>query len=111
METVNIKFVLSDGTIVPIIGNVGETLLCLKLRDDKLHEFEFACEGSLACTTCHVIVDQDHYHMTGKVSEAEEDMLDLALGVTSTSRLGCQVLLTKELEGACFRIPSRRRPV
>ena len=54
---------------------------------------EGACEGSLACSTCHVVLPQDIYKKLKPATEEEEDMLDLAVGLTSTSRLGCQIRL------------------
>ena len=52
-------------------------------------DIEGACEGSLACSTCHVIIDPEWYELLKAASEDEEDMLDLAFGLTATSRLGC----------------------
>ena len=52
-----------------------------------------------------VIVSQEHYDKLPEAEEAEEDMLDLASCLTSTSRLGCQILLSKELEGMEVQSP------
>lgn len=109
MSTVNIKFVLSDGSTVSLSGEEGETLLELTFRHRELVNLEFACEGAMACTTCHVIVDEPHFPMTGEISDDENDMLDLADSLTKTSRLGCQVRLTQQLEGAVFTIPRKNR--
>ena len=69
-----------------------------------------ACEGSLACSTCHVIVeDEEYYKRIPEPDDDENDMLDLAFGLTDTSRLGCQVKATKELDGLKVRIPSATR--
>lgn len=72
---------------------------------------EGACEGSLACSTCHVIVNEEHYEKFGIASEEEEDMLDLAFGVTHTSRLGCQIIMADELDGITLNIPSETRNI
>lgn len=72
---------------------------------------EGACEGSLACSTCHVIVDQKYYDMLSEASEDEEDMLDLAFGLTPTSRLGCQIIMTQELDGLTLRVPDETRNI
>ena len=109
MSTVNIEFVLSDGSTVSLSGEEGETLLNLKFKYPALANLEFACEGAIACTTCHVIVDEPHFPMTGGISDDENDMLDLAYGLSKTSRLGCQVRLTQQLEGAVFTIPRKNR--
>ncbi len=69
-----------------------------------------ACEGSLACSTCHVIVeDEDYFERIPEPDDDENDMLDLAFGLTDTSRLGCQVKAAKELDGLKVRIPSATR--
>jgi 2Fe-2S ferredoxin len=72
-------------------------------------DLEGACEGSLACSTCHVIVEPDWYDVLPDATEDEEDMLDLAFGLTRTSRLGCQIIITKELDGLTVRLPSGSR--
>jgi ferredoxin, 2Fe-2S len=67
---------------------------------------EGACEGSLACATCHVIVADEHIGRLASASDEEEDMLDLAVGVCPTSRLGCQIVLTEDLDGLTVRLPA-----
>lgn len=64
-----------------------------------------ACGGELACSTCHLIFDQEVYDTLPPKSDEEEDMLDLAFELTETSRLGCQINVTKEFEGIKVRIP------
>jgi 2Fe-2S ferredoxin len=68
-------------------------------------DLEGACEGSLACSTCHVIVEPDWYERLLPAREDEEDMLDLAWGLTKTSRLGCQIIMNDELDGLTVRLP------
>ncbi|GEO79933.1 ferredoxin family 2Fe-2S iron-sulfur cluster binding protein [Pararhodospirillum oryzae] len=70
---------------------------------------EGACEGSLACSTCHVIVDPEWIDRLPEAREEEEDMLDLAFGLTRTSRLGCQIRMTEELDGLTVRLPAETR--
>jgi len=72
-------------------------------------DLEGACEGSLACSTCHVIVDQEWYDRLDEASEDEEDMLDLAFGLTHTSRLGCQIIMSDDLDGLTVTLPSATR--
>lgn len=72
-------------------------------------DIEGACEGSMACSTCHVIVDPAWYDKLKPASEEEEDMLDLAFGLTKTSRLGCQIVMTPELDGLTVRLPAATR--
>lgn len=71
---------------------------------------EGACGGSCACSTCHVIVlDHEYYDKMPEPEDDENDMLDLAFGLTETSRLGCQVTMTKELDGLRVKLPSMTR--
>ncbi len=72
-------------------------------------DIEGACEGSLACSTCHVIVDPAWAAKLDKPSEDEEDMLDLAFGLEKTSRLGCQIVITEALDGLVVRLPAATR--
>lgn len=66
---------------------------------------EASCEGSLACATCHLVVDPAWYDKLPKPSTDEEDMLDLAFNLTRTSRLSCQIKVTPELDGIIFTVP------
>ena len=59
----------------------------------------------MACATCHVIVDPAWFDRLPDPSEDEEDMLDLAYDIRKTSRLGCQIKLTEELDGLVVRLP------
>jgi ferredoxin len=89
---------------------VGTTVL--EAAHNNNISLEGACEGSLACSTCHVIVeDEKVYNTLEEPSEDEEDMLDLAFGLTATSRLGCQIIMTKELNGLTLTVPSETRNV
>lgn len=72
-------------------------------------DLEGACEGSLACSTCHVIIDPSWYASLKEPSEDEEDMLDLAFGLTKTSRLGCQITMSAKLDGLTVRLPAATR--
>lgn len=73
----------------------------------RMHEFgiEGTCDGSLACATCHVIVAAKDMDRLDAPSPEEEDMLDLAVGLQPTSRLGCQIVLTEDLDGLTVRLP------
>ena len=68
-------------------------------------DIEGVCEGSMACSTCHIVVDPAFYDRLPEPSIEEEDMLDLAYFLRPTSRLGCQILLTEELDGLVVRLP------
>jgi 2Fe-2S ferredoxin len=100
-------FVERDGTHREVEAPLGLSVLEIAHRN-KI-DIEGACEGSLACSTCHVIIDPDWYDLLKEASEDEEDMLDLAFGLTQTSRLGCQIIMTEELDGLTVRLPSATR--
>eukprot|EP00580_Thalassiosira_gravida_P009447 CAMPEP_0201645924 /NCGR_PEP_ID=MMETSP0493-20130528/33020_1 /ASSEMBLY_ACC=CAM_ASM_000838 /TAXON_ID=420259 /ORGANISM="Thalassiosira gravida, Strain GMp14c1" /LENGTH=102 /DNA_ID=CAMNT_0048120969 /DNA_START=104 /DNA_END=412 /DNA_ORIENTATION=+ len=84
-------------------AEVGKNLL--DVAHDNNIELEGACGGELACSTCHLIFDQETFDTLPPISGEEEDMLDLAFELTETSRLGCQICVTKEFEGVKVRIP------
>ena len=101
-------FVSPDGTArKEVEAPVGLSVLEIAHRNDI--DLEGACEGSLACSTCHVVVDPKWYEELDEPSEAEEDMLDLAFGLTHTSRLGCQIKMTEDLDGLVVTLPSATR--
>jgi 2Fe-2S ferredoxin len=100
-------FIERDGAAREVDAPLGLSVLEIAHRN-KI-DIEGACEGSLACSTCHVIVDTDWYDLLKEASEDEEDMLDLAFGLTATSRLGCQIIMTEELDGLTVRLPSSTR--
>lgn len=107
MTKVAVTFVLPDGTEKKAETEPGVT--ALQLAHELGIEMEGACEGNMACSTCHVIVDEDHFDRLPEASEEEEEMLDLALGLKATSRLGCQVVITPELDGLVLRVPKEHR--
>jgi 2Fe-2S ferredoxin len=72
-------------------------------------DIEGACDGSLACSTCHVIVDPAWAGKLDEPSEDEEDMLDLAFNLTETSRLGCQIIMSEALDGLTVKLPDETR--
>ncbi len=81
----------------------GDTLMEAAIENDV--DIDAACEGSLACATCHLILDQATYDRLGPPSEDETDMLDLAFGLTATSRLSCQIRVSDDLDGAVVTVP------
>ena len=100
-------FIQRDGSRREVEAPVGLSVLEIAHRHDI--DIEGACEGSLACSTCHVIVDSEWYELLKDATEDEEDMLDLAFGLTQTSRLGCQIIMTEELDGLTVRLPQATR--
>lgn len=88
------------------VGKVGENLLDVVVNNDLDFDGFGACEGTLACSTCHLILSQEDYdRLPNEPTDEELDMLDLAYGLTETSRLGCQVRLTEELNGMTVEVP------
>jgi|SRR3990170_1935762 len=100
-------FIERDGTRREVDAPLG--LSVMEIAHLRGVDLEGACEGSLACSTCHVIVDPDDLERLNEPSEDEEDMLDLAFGLTETSRLGCQIIMTEELDGLTVRLPPDTR--
>ena len=81
-------------------------LSILEVAHNNGIKLEGACEGSLACSTCHVVVEKKFFDELPEPSEEEEDMLDLAWGLTHTSRLGCQIIIDDKLDGMRVTVPS-----
>lgn len=102
-----VTFITADGALRVIEARAGQTLLDIAWANDI--DIEGACGGSMACSTCHVIVDPAFYGRLPPPSEEEEDLLDLAWGLTPTSRLGCQVVLTEALDGLVVSLPAETR--
>merc|ERR1712098_976854 len=92
-----VKFILKDGREVDTLARNGEIALRLAQRFEV--PMEGACEASLACTTCHCYVESSHFSLLPEPCEEEEDLLDQAPFLQIESRLGCQIILTKELDG------------
>lgn len=98
-----VRFVAADGSAVEAAGVAGERLLDLAQATGQ--PLEGTCDGSLACATCHVILDAAHFALLPPASEEEEDLLDLSPAATRHSRLSCQVRLTDALDGLIVRLP------
>lgn len=102
-----IHFETARGETVTVEAQPGDNLL--KLAQGAAMPLEGTCEGQMACSTCHVLVAKEWFAQLPEASEEEEDMLDLAYGVTATSRLSCQIELTEEMDGLTVRIPPEAR--
>lgn len=106
-KTINVTWVHKDGRETVTTAQVGINVMEAAHR--KGIEVEGACEGSCACSTCHVILDRNVYNALPEPSETEEDMLDQAFGLTPTSRLGCQVILEEKHDGIKIKLPKATR--
>lgn len=105
---IKLHFKDSQGSLLKTVeANEGDNIL------DLAHEYDIdlegACEGSVACSTCHVILSENDYDKLPPPEDDENDMLDMAFGLTDTSRLGCQVKLTRELDGMTATLPAATR--
>lgn len=100
---VRVCFVSSQGEKVNVEAAPGSRLL--EVGQAAGMPLEGTCEGQMACSTCHVIVAGEWFSRLTPASDDEEDMLDLAAGVTATSRLSCQIELTDALDGLVVHIP------
>jgi 2Fe-2S ferredoxin len=100
-------FVERDGTRREVEAPIGLSVMEIAHRHGI--DIEGACEGSLACSTCHVVVEPDWFERLETPTEDEEDMLDLAFGLTRTSRLGCQIIMSEALDGLTVRLPAATR--
>lgn len=100
---VQVTFITADGARIAVEGAEGARLL--EVGQGAGMPLEGTCEGQMACSTCHVVVAPDWFGKLRAASADEEDMLDLAAGVTRTSRLSCQISLTPDLDGIEVRIP------
>lgn len=99
-----LTFVDPDGSKKQIDAQGGITVM--EIAQSNGIDIEGACEGGMACSTCHVIVDPDWFDRLNPASEEEEDMLDLAFGLARTSRLGCQITMADELDGLIVSLPN-----
>ncbi|CAD1809655.1 2Fe-2S iron-sulfur cluster binding domain family protein [Candida parapsilosis] len=106
-EELHITFITKDGNQYTYEVAEGDNILDIAQAHNL--DMEGACGGSCACSTCHVIVDPEFYDEIPEPSDDENDMLDLAFGLTETSRLGCQVKMSKELDGIRVALPAMTR--
>jgi ferredoxin-2, mitochondrial len=104
---IRVRFVGTDGQTREVAAGEGDRLLEVAQNDGQ--PLEGTCEGQMACSTCHVIVAAEDFPRLPRASEEEEDMLDLALGATRTSRLACQIVLDASLDGLTVRMPPQHR--
>lgn len=97
-------FVKPGGETQEVEAPLGKTIL--EIAQNNGLDLEGACEGSLACSTCHLIISDEDFERLQDPSDDEEDMLDLAYGLQPTSRLGCQIIMSEELDGMVVKLPS-----
>ncbi|WP_106639187.1 2Fe-2S iron-sulfur cluster-binding protein [Allosphingosinicella vermicomposti] len=99
-----VRFLSANGDVLSEVEAApGARLLDVAQADGQ--PLEGTCEGQMACSTCHVILEAEDFAKLPRASEEEEDMLDLAMHATRTSRLSCQIWLTEEMESISVRVP------
>jgi 2Fe-2S ferredoxin len=100
-----IMFISADGqTRTEVEAKTGQSLLTVAHENNI--DIEGACEGAMACSTCHVIVDEKFYDFLPPASADEEDLLDMAYGLAATSRLCCQIIVSDDLDGMTLKLPA-----
>ncbi|XP_074771184.1 adrenodoxin-like [Athene noctua] len=104
-DQVMVHFINRDGERFTATAKEGESLLEVVVNQNLAIDGFGACEGTLACSTCHLIFEKDAFQKLDAISDEELDMLDLAYGLTETSRLGCQVRVKKWMDGLTVRVP------
>jgi ferredoxin len=98
-----VTFIKSDGSTHDF--DIANGTSIMEAGRDANMGIEGTCGGSLSCATCHVVFGADDYARVGPPSEDEMDMLDLAFNVTKTSRLGCQIKMSDDLDGLTAKVP------
>ncbi|XP_004695920.2 PREDICTED: adrenodoxin, mitochondrial [Condylura cristata] len=104
-DKITVHFINRDGETLTTKGKVGDSLLDVVVENNLDIDGFGACEGTLACSTCHLIFEKHIYEKLEAVTDEENDMLDLAYGLTDRSRLGCQICLTKSMDNMTVRVP------
>ncbi|QMW21691.1 2Fe-2S iron-sulfur cluster-binding protein [Sandaracinobacteroides saxicola] len=102
---IRVRFLRADGGLDREVEAAAGVRL-LEVAQANGQPLEGTCEGAMACSTCHVIVDEADFARLPKASAHEEDMLDFAAHVRRTSRLACQILLTADLGSLTVRMPA-----
>lgn len=104
---ITVTFINAEGDSQEVQATEGQNLLDIAQAAGQ--PLEGTCEGQMACSTCHVVIDKDWFDRLPRAVEDEEDMLDLASGARRTSRLSCQIILTPELDGLVVHVPAESR--
>ena len=101
---IRVRFLTANGQEIEAMADAGQTLLDVGQAAGL--PLEGTCEGQMACSTCHVILEASWFDRLPRASEDEEDMIDLAAGATRHSRLSCQIILADDMDGLTVRLPA-----
>ncbi|XP_035759670.1 adrenodoxin, mitochondrial, partial [Egretta garzetta] len=104
-DKITVHFINRDGDKLTAKGKPGDSLLDVVVDNNLDIDGFGACEGTLACSTCHLIFEDHIFEKLDAITDEEMDMLDLAYGLTETSRLGCQICLKKSMDDMTVRVP------
>ncbi|OXB57136.1 hypothetical protein ASZ78_006998, partial [Callipepla squamata] len=104
-DKITVHFINRDGDKLTAKGKPGDSLLDVVVGNNLDIDGFGACEGTLACSTCHLIFEDHIFEKLDAITDEEMDMLDLAYGLTETSRLGCQICLKKSMDNMTVRVP------
>uniref|UniRef100_H0ZLY5 Adrenal ferredoxin n=1 Tax=Taeniopygia guttata TaxID=59729 RepID=H0ZLY5_TAEGU len=104
-DKITVHFINRDGDKLTAKGKPGDSLLDVVIDNNLDIDGFGACEGTLACSTCHLIFEDHIFEKLDAITDEEMDMLDLAYGLTETSRLGCQICLKKSMNDMTVRVP------
>ncbi|XP_064501336.1 adrenodoxin, mitochondrial [Pseudopipra pipra] len=104
-DKITVHFINRDGDKLTAKGKPGDSLLDVVVDNNLDIDGFGACEGTLACSTCHLIFEDHIFEKLDAITDEEMDMLDLAYGLTETSRLGCQICLKKSMNDMTVRVP------
>jgi len=106
-QIVEVTFIKANGERIKAKGKEGDSLLDIVVNNSVDLEGYGACEGTLTCSTCHLILKKEDFdRLPDKPTDEELDMLDLAYDLTDTSRLGCQIVMSKDLDGLEVQVPA-----
>lgn len=103
MTQIRLYLTSRDGGERELVVETGQSLM-LAARHAGL-DIEGACDGAMACCTCHVVIDPVWGPRLEPMKIEESDTLALASNLTRHSRLSCQIMLTPALDGLRFRLP------
>ncbi|MFZ4759484.1 MAG: hypothetical protein ACOYLX_15085 [Burkholderiaceae bacterium] len=109
MATVPARYANSTALVGTTLYVTGIDSTSAQGKDLYAVDLEGACRGSLACATCHLILTPEWYARLPPAAASEQQLLDVAFGMTTTSRLGCQLTITQDLDGCVAHIADRNR--
>lgn len=83
-DKITVHFINRDGDKLTAKGKPGDSLLDVVVENNLDIDGFGACEGTLACSTCHLIFEDHIFEKLDAITDEEMDMLDLAYGLTET---------------------------